>query len=251
MHVSYTELNYSYTIPIKNFTPDSGMVNGYTVACHGFGGNKESSAIQLLAERLTEKGVVVIAFDFPCHGESQYNSDFSVKECCNSFRTVLNYVYKTYNGADIRSVFATSFGGYITLLEQAFLPIDVKIVLRAPAVNMNETFIKGLLPVSVAEFMKNGAEMGFERKFHVDSGFWLELNQNDISQTNIDREMLIIHGNKDDLVLPRHIETFCSANPKAELKVIDGADHRFKEKDYLEQAIDAAVNWITNEKAEP
>lgn len=231
-------------IPLKLYMPEQSSIIGYTVAVHGFGGDKESSAIRLLAEKLTAKGYIVAAFDLPCHGESSYDSSFTVKESRNCLKAVFVYMERNYQNVSEKAVFATSFGGYITLLELAAMPSDLKIVLRAPAVNMKDTFENSLLPVTMDEFMKKGADMGFERIFRVDSAFLDELNCNDISKTNMNTSMLIIHGNKDAIVLPQHISTFTEVNPKAVLKTINGADHRFKSADHLDQAVNAAIHYI-------
>ena len=65
------ESKSNYKIPIKEFKPNK--VEKVIIACHGFGGDKESSAIELLAQKLIEKNIMVIAFDFPAHGESKEN----------------------------------------------------------------------------------------------------------------------------------------------------------------------------------
>ena len=58
--------------------------------------------------------------------------------------------------------------------------------------------------------------------------------------------MLIIHGDRDDVVLPEDMKIFCKNNPSAMLEVIEGADHRFKGNDYLKQIIDIAEKCIMN-----
>ena len=244
MKIKYCELSGIYDIPIKRFEPE-GDATGFIVAVHGFGGDKESSAISLLAERMTTKGYAVIAFDFPAHGASKADDYFCAANCRLDLANVYKYACELYPEAENKAVFATSFGGYTTLLSLDTLPEDVKIVLRAPAVDMRATF-EMQVPDGIDTLRKKGsAVMGFERKLNVPYSFYTELCENDISHTDLQREMLIIHGDKDADVLPEYINRFCEANPRAKLEVIKGADHRFKGEGELEKVVELAERYIT------
>ena len=243
MKITYCELSGIYDIPLKRYEPE-GKVTGFVVAVHGFGGDKESSAIKALAEQMTARGSAVIAFDLPGHGASKADEYFCAANCRLDLENVFEHARRLYPKAERKAVFATSFGGYITLLTLDTLPEDVRVVLRAPAVDMRATFER-LLPCTTDEYKKAGTvEMGFERKLNVPYSFYDELCENDISQRPFDRDVLIIHGSKDDIVLPEYIRRFCDANPKAKLVVIKGADHRFKGESEIEKVITAASEYI-------
>ncbi|MBR6966954.1 MAG: alpha/beta fold hydrolase [Ruminococcus sp.] len=244
MKIEYYSLSGIYDIPIKRFEPE-GAVTGFIVAVHGFGGDKESSAIEALAERMTAWGFAVIAFDFPAHGASKADGYFCTANCRLDLMNVFEHACGLYPEAERKTVFATSFGGYITLLSLDSLPGDVRIVLRAPAVDMKATFER-MLPLALEEYKRAGAvELGFERKLDVPYSFYTELCEADISRKDIQREMLIIHGSEDELVLPEHIRRFCEVNPKARLEVIEGADHRFKGEGEIGRVINSAEKYIT------
>ncbi len=243
MKIKYCDLSGIYEIPIKCFKPEDD-VTGFIVAVHGFGGDKESSAIKALAERMTAMGYAVIAFDFPGHGASKADEYFCAANCRLDLANVYEHACELYPEAEKKAVFATSFGGYITLLSLDTLPADVRIVLRAPAVDMRAIFEK-LLPFPLDKFKRDGfAEMGYERKLNVPYSFYTELCENDISQKDMQREMLIIHGDRDDVVLPEYITRFCEFNPKARLEIIAGADHRFKGNGEIESVIRSAERYI-------
>ena len=243
MKIKYYDLSGIYEIPIKRYEPED-AVTGFIVAVHGFGGDKESSAIEALAKRMTTRGFAVIAFDFPAHGASKADGYFCTANCRLDLMNVFEHACGLYPDADIKAVFATSFGGYITLLSLDALPADVRIILRAPAVDMRATF-ENMLPISLDKYKRAGSvEMGFERKVNVPYSFYTELCENEISQADMQREMLIIHGDRDDVVLPEYIKRFCEVNPKARLEVIEGADHRFKGAGELEEVIDHSSSYI-------
>ena len=244
MQVTYSAVNGGFDIPLKVYSPDSGSVKGKVLAVHGFGGSKESAAINMLAGKLTGFGMEITAFDLPCHGKSGYDGELTLKVCRESFRRVLDHVKGRSPAGEPKAVFATSFGGYLALLELAELSADVRIVLRAPAVDMKSTFRNVIYPMTAEQFKERGAELGFDKKFRVAGSCLSELEQNDISERDMHRDMLILHGSGDRLVLPEHIERFVRANPAAALFTVEGADHRFSDKDCLERAVNEAVKWI-------
>ena len=62
-----------------------------------------------------------------------------------------------------------------------------------------------------------------------------------------DREMLLIHGSRDDIVLPADTAAFCGRNPKIMKTVIEGADHLFQNPGELNKVMEAAVPYLMNE----
>ena len=244
MRVRYDCFISNYRINVKIYEPDDD-INGYIIAVHGFCGDMESSAIQALAVRMEQSEIAVIAFDFVGHGKSEADKHFSLSACKRDMSDVMRYMQQKYNGEKPLGIFATSFGGYITLLNSDNIPSTTKLVLRAPAVNMAESFLK-FVP-DYDEFQNAGkCEMGFERKLSVPFSFYDELRSNSVLMTDYDRPILVIYGDQDDVVNFSDIEAFCTQNPKAVLKVISGADHRFKGKGELEQVIELSEKYILN-----
>ena len=242
MKVTYERIDYCYPINMKLYEPDS-VIKGYIIAVHGFCGDMESSAIQALAARMVQNEIAVTAFDFVGHGKSEADKHFSLSACKRDMSDVMRYMQQKYNGEKPLGVFATSFGGYITLLNSDGIPSTTKLVLRAPAVNMAESFLK-FVP-DYDEFKNAGkCEMGFERKLSVPFSFYDELRSNSVLLTDYDRPILVIYGDHDDVVNFSDIEAFCAKNPKAILKVIAGADHRFKGEGELGQVIKMSEEHI-------
>ena len=83
-----------YRISFKEYLPQK--FEEIIIACHRFGGDKESSAIELLAKAANKKNIGVIAFDFPAHGESEVEGDFlTLDNCISDLETVEEYVKET------------------------------------------------------------------------------------------------------------------------------------------------------------
>lgn len=62
------------------------------------------------------------------------------------------------------------------------------------------------------------------------------------------RNLLVIHGGKDELIPPRHAEMIynLALEPKA-IKLIEGADHRFSDPGHRRQATNLTVSWFLEE----
>lgn len=227
-----------YTISFKSMMPDFEPIEGIIIGVHGFCGDKESSAIEAVAKEMVQHRFGLICFDFPAHGNSKAKDEqFTVENCKRDFLKALDYVRKHFPMAEI-TIFATSFGGYVTLLCSDYLN-DARIILRAPAVTMPEHILVDIIDISLEEYKRLGyVECGFDRKIKLPYAFYEELKQNSLMSKHFNREMTIIHGDLDDVVPKEDILDFCRNNFGAKLITIHGADHRYKNPGELEKVVD-------------
>ena len=222
MKIEYINLkDNNIEIPVKIFLPKN-TVKKIIIACHGFGGDKESSTIKDLAEEMILKNIAVVSFDFPAHGESKLDGkELTIENCIDNINTVYRYS-KKFN-API-SLFATSFGAYVNLINIARNNNEFQeIVLRSPAIEMAKILKEVLLKESFSKYKENGYTiLGFERKMKIPYSFYEELLNNNINKIydNIEiPKMHIIQGNKDEVAM---IEDTI----QIELNIIDNGDHR-------------------------
>ncbi len=246
MKTKYNEIRNAYSIKVKLFEPEVDSI-GYILALHGFCGDMESSFIRQLGRHMTKHGIAVVAFNFPGHGSSEADAYFSLENCLKDMLDVMKYANNIYGVSAPKAIVGTSFGGYVTLLNLTNIPLNTDIVLRAPAVNMKRSFEKFIADMS--SFKKQGwEEMGFERKIKVPYSFYSELKKNYILERDFDRNILIVHGDCDDVVLPEDMWNFCAHNPCVKLEVIGGADHRFKGKGQLEKIFEVSEKYLFNKE---
>ena len=135
-----------YNISARTYLPTE-SIKEVIIAIHGFGGDKDSSAIRLLAENMVRKNFLVICFDFPSHGDSEVEADkLTINNCINDIEAIEQYTKDNF-GKNIKiNIFATSFGAYIALLKLFKYNTKYnKIVLRAPAIKMDEILKNTLL----------------------------------------------------------------------------------------------------------
>lgn len=243
MKVKYFDIQTKrYPISCKLYSPER-HVRGIVLGVHGFAGDKESSALSALATSCADKSVALICFDFPAHGSSTvHENELTVANCMNDLYAVADWCRRKYPDAK-RYMFATSFGGYIALLCSQRLT-DFNMILRVPAVTMPEHILTDLLHISPEDYKERGSiTCGFERKIDLPFSFYQELQEHRISECVCDQPMLIIHGDKDDIVPFEDVVSFCAAHKNAVLKTIKGADHRFKKSGEIEKVVEAALAY--------
>lgn len=73
--------------------------------------------------------------------------------------------------------------------------------------------------------------------------FYQEIIQYSVMDQQFQSEMLVIHGDADDVVPHADIKQFCAGNPQMKLHVIPGADHRFKNPGEIEDVVVAACQF--------
>lgn len=246
MKITKFSLFRDYEIKCKLFEP-CGEIKAVIVGVHGFAGDKESSMLSRLAES-AKKSTALLCFDFPSHGESPVNEEkLTSKNCKADLLFVCDYVREKFPNAE-KAVFATSFGGYITLLCCARLA-DFSIVLRAPAVTMPAILLENVLKISEEEFKKRGTILcGFERKMALPYSFYSDMEEEEkLLKKRFDRQMLIIHGDCDDIVPPSVIYEFAKSNGGVMLRIIEGADHRFKRRGEMKKIISYTLDYLKEE----
>ena len=229
MKIRKFSISRSYEIKCKLFEPKDSPVKQIIIGVHGFAGDKESSMLRKLGKECTRHCCGLLCFDFPAHGNSPVNEDMlTVENCKQDLYGVLQYARKQYPNA-VKSIFATSFGGYITLLSAHSFP-DYPLVLRAPAVTMPKLLLKNVLCTTEEHFKQVGSiRCGFERPIQLPYRFLEELQQQeDLSKKKLPQEMLIIHGDRDNIVPLEDIRAFTEHHQGASLQILPGADHRFK-----------------------
>lgn len=148
----------------KIYSPDSQPIE-ILIGVHGFSGDKESSVLLALSKELTANNIALITFDLPCHGENGNNAPLDLNSCIQSIGKVLDFTKTTYPSTAI-SIFATSFGGYLTLVYLSNHTEKLnKVILRAPAIYMSKVLEENILPFNgfSADKIKNAINLGYEK----------------------------------------------------------------------------------------
>lgn len=249
MVVKYFEIQDRYIIKCKAYLPSSGNVKAVIIGVHGFAGDKESSMLSELAKAMDSKDGALVCFDLPAHGDSGEDEEkLTVENCISDLLAVAGWVTDTYPTAE-KTVFATSFGGYISLLCAHRLK-GYRMVLRAPAVTMPKVLLDSVLKITPEQFKSMGAvECGFERRIMLPYSFYEDLIQYDPYNNTYENPILVIHGGKDDIVPIEDVICFCHNRKNIGLVVIENADHRFKNDGEIERIVYETTRFIESASA--
>ena len=218
---------------------------------HGFAGDKESSVIATLMESLDKKGIGVVTFDWPAHGESDAPDDaLTVENCLIDLNTVVSWLSQNW---DIPfACFATSFGGYLATLYRNGNPeVFTDLILRSPALKMNEIFRRLITDEDYTEMMQGKPIIqGFDRKIEISRSFYESLcNHDAYSQTPPYHEnVLIIQGDADPIVNLKDTEDYARKNGIS-IVLFEGTDHVYKRPGEKERIISETRKFLLRKRA--
>lgn len=245
MEILYTKINNT---PYKLYKAE--RPGGTVVAVHGFGGSKESFAIETLAQRVCSKGLNVLTFDLPAHGERTEGAEgLQASLCIKELMAAEDYAKSL--GSEMYA-FATSFGGMCMLHRLERYPDSFKrIVLRVPAVDMDESLLRVAHMCSADFSLEKAKTEGFNitlgREYNIPYRFYEELQQlRCVRHSDVwdNGRIMTVYAQNDELVSPRATEGFLSSNPKMRSLCIKGSGHRMAEPQQLDEAIGAAAEFL-------
>ena len=236
------------SIQCKLYANDARSFDNVIVCCHGFAGSKDSGFARKLAAKVlpSYKTTALLTFDWPCHG-SDRRPKLDLEGCDQYLQLVVDYVRNTMQPSRIFAN-GVSFGGYLLLkyLFEHGNPFE-RVVLRSPAVAMYESLTGPLMEQGDLEklYKTKTLAVGFETKIKITSAFVDELRQNDITQWDFRPfadELLLIHGDRDEIVSFATVNQFADDNDLLFLAV-EGADHRFVDPVRMSEAVNNTVDF--------
>ena len=168
MKIKYHTINQNgHSIRCKLFYDDLHDIRRAVLFAHGFAGHKETKAAEKFAEAAVSKrkGTLVMAFDWPCHGEDA-KTKLTLSDC-DAYITLCTEYLAELAGAENVSVCATSFGAYLILkyIAEHGNPFR-RIALRSPAVTMYQLITQNIMNEENLRAVARGkeAQVGFDRK---------------------------------------------------------------------------------------
>ena len=218
-----------------------GKIDQIVIGVHGFAGDKESSVLQAIGEECMKNNTLLITFDLPCHGNNDNAKILSLKDCLKAVEIIESYA-QNYK-API-SYFSTSFGAYLTLIHIQKSDNQYKsIILRAPAIYMDEVLVNVILPehgYSGKNLETKAINLGYAKPLYIDKKFLQELKENRLENIYSKKLFLnIIQGKKDDVVNYKKNEKFFKEKLKDNYKIyyFENANHRYKNPGELEKIV--------------
>ncbi|MGI6498391.1 MAG: alpha/beta hydrolase [Oscillospiraceae bacterium] len=239
--------------------------NGYGVPClyevdgreetvcivsHGFGSSKESTTAQMLLRALPKRGIGVLAFDFPAHGDSPVDGEMlRIATCMQALEAAERRVRSLAPRADI-VYFSSSFGAYINFQYLALgKGRGEKSFFRSAAVNMPDLFAHPT-EEERARLERDGflTLEGYTRPIKLTTGFLEDLAGHDLFQCSPPEgtKIRMIHGEQDQTILLAHARRF-AAQFHVPLAVIPGGDHSLSVPGAPERVLQLATEFFEGE----
>ena len=250
MKIKYHTINQNgHSIRCKLFYDDLHDIRRAVLFAHGFAGHKETKAAEKFAEAAISKrkGTLVMAFDWPCHGEDA-KTKLTLSDC-DAYITLCTKYLAELAGAENVSVCATSFGAYLILkyIAEHGNPFR-RIALRSPAVTMYQLITQNIMNEENLRAVARGkeAQVGFDRKVRVRAEFLRELEEADITRLDYmeySDNILILHGMKDEIVPVDTALKFADDN-LIESITFEKADHRFIDQKIMSEAIAKMIDFL-------
>lgn len=226
-------------VPVKVYT--EGEWEHTILSVHGFGGSKESGAINGLAMRLCPRGFRIAAPDLPCHGERMEPEERLVPELC------IHELMEVGRELSADFAFGTSFGGALLLRRtEIFGNPFRRIVLRVPAVSMADSLLR-CMRLFQPDFTLEKADcfhIKMSRELTIPRSFYdklVELNEVRSCEVWNTPDILTIYADCDELVARADTEEFLRLNPRIQRLCIEGSGHRMDRPEFLDPALDRAA----------
>lgn len=206
------------------------------IAIHGNMSNKEDKVIEILANKVTNKGYQLISFDLPEHGERKIDTNYlcKVQNCINDLKQIIEYAKANYNEINI---WACSIGAYFSLLAYKYEDLKQCLFL-SPVVNMKIIIENMMLWSNTTE-----KELNEKQKIKTDFGqtlywdYYLYVKKNPI--TNWNKKTYILYGNKDNMQNENIIEDF-SNEFNCDLTILKNGEHYF----HTEEQLNFYSDWL-------
>lgn len=214
---------------VLHLPPTSGA-RPCVVASHGLAASKDSEKYLALADALGQVGLACCRYDFRGSGESDGRyTETTVRVRIEDLKAVLTYL-KRLRGIDAEHIglFGSSFGGFVSLWVGNRDPVAALVTWATPAT------LAGMQRLKSEEVTSLGP------------AFFAELSEGKYAEAPEGTAgVLVIHGDRDDLVSVTHAKLLWErARDPKELVILEGGDHRLSDPALRQRAIDHTVNWF-------
>ena len=246
----YFDINESgFSVRCKLYCSNVHDIRRAVIFGHGFGGHKDNKAAEKFAGKLISKhkDMCVVTFNWPCHGDDA-RKNLLLSECDTYLTLVIEYVKRVFGAKEIYA-YATSFGGFLFLkyIAEHGNPFK-KIALRCPAITLYDSMIHRIMSQDDLDKILKGkpALVGFDRKIKISKPFLDDLAAADIRKydyTDYADDILILHGNKDEII-PFDVSAEFADENVIEFIPVQNGDHRFTDPKIMDLTIHNIIEFF-------
>lgn len=235
--------NGAREVPATIVIPDGEGPFPAVVINHGHGGGRqENGGLGRIAKALADQGILSVRMDFPGSGDSKEPfTEGYLSNMISDSNASLAYVLDTYNvDAENLGIFGYSMGGRIALTIGSSSDNPYKaMALLAPSADPGAEMVVGFMG-GQAEYDRLYAEASSDKGYaeyhtqwgqiqHLSKTWYDEMNASKPLDaiSNFSGPMLVLYGDKDDVVPPAIAQSVGEAYPSATLVEVPDADHGY------------------------
>ena len=238
-------------IVVDVFIPNNWDNKKMVLCCHGFSSGKGSPTYAVTGESLLKSNIAYAIFSLPYHAERRNDyKDFTIKNCIEDTELVEKTIREKYPNTKI-GILGTSFGGYLTLLRLKMYKHNYyAIVLRSPAIKMDEILRNNLTDSEFEEFKSKGYAYDNNKVEGMKIPFPLyeELaNKRIMDDPLYEEKILIFHGTVDDTAPYEDVVEFANMNKNVTLISLKDENHRYSQEG-LERFCKEISEYMKNEE---
>jgi len=219
------------------------------ILCHGFTSSKDGNTQLSLGEMLNEKNISTFRIDLFAHGESEGKiEDITVSKAVDDILSAIKLLKD--RGYKKIGLFGSSFGGIASIIAASKAELFV-LALKCPVSNFEELAVGRINGEMLKEWKNNGVATyepweGF--KITMKYNFFEDMKNNNGYEAakRIKIPMLIVHGDRDDVVPIEQSRKTAGIIRNCRLEIIKGAGHGFEKPEQFEKMVELITDFIAD-----
>ena len=223
--------------------PETGTPRAGVILCHGMESNKESDKLVLLSQELARRGLLVLRFDFACAGQNGKFEEITYSGEVEDLQAAFAFIRDRQAGKI--AILGSSMGGTVALLFAAQQAGVTTVVTIAAPVHPERFTSRLLTPAQTQEWRETGHTFYHGQRINVSLLHDLEKLNVPKAARKISCPVLVLHGDRDDVVPVEEAHELCGyLSGSKKLVILRGADHRLSDPTLLDRALREAVEWL-------
>ena len=249
INISFNDGEGNIVRGVLSFNKDENKRNNKAVIlAHGLASSSESST-SIILESILAENIATLRFDFYGHGKSQGEFEkLTLTRAVDDIVCAAGFLMKM--GYERIALVGSSFGGFAALIAATIPEVNKRLcllVLKSPASRNLGAMLLDESGKSIDEWRKTPIEYHIgKRTLRLRFSFFEDAEGYSGSDyiKQLALPILVVHGDKDTTVPLEDSRALCSSNEACTLKVIKGADHRYK--GHFDEMIDSIVSFINH-----
>ncbi len=229
----------TFHIPDRPFS--CGVVLGHCFTC-----SRHTSVLREIAKALAQNNIAALRFDFSGNGQSE--GDFSQSSYTKHIHEIIKAAgFIRDQGAVKIGMGGHSMGASIAILAASRIQKVFGIAAIAGRVGISDT--SPVFTKSQLDILREKGKISFVsrgRSLVLTKHFFDDMKKYSIPETikNMKIPMMVIHGDKDEIIPVTHGFEAKRMNPDIELKIIEGAGHMFVSKFHRKIIAKSLLEWF-------